>query len=627
MGRDPHETMDDSGGGRMGDGFDRVTTVLFLISLVALAPAVGVAADDPAATIERLPVHVETLDDPPAPTAARDDPSARTPGMRAQLGGFVSIQVNVDGAGQNIVGDAGNEPSIAIDPLNPDNIVIGWRQFDNVASNFRQAGWAFSNDGGQSWTFPGVIEPGIFRSDPVLDTDSTGTFYYNSLKNDFSMDVFKSFDAGQSWPDDAPAFGGDKNWMAVDKTGGVGDGQVYGTWQRNFNCCGLSVFTRSTDGAASFEFPVPVTNTPSFGTMAVGPDGTVYSSGVREADLVNFAVSRSTDARDSGSSPTFSGVLVPLGGTMGFSSGPNPAGLLGQANVAIDASGGSSDGNVYLLSSVNPSGSDPLDVFLARSTDGGATWAAPVRVNDDAQASGAYQWFGTLSVAPNGRLDAVWNDNRNSGQTNISELFYAYSWDAGDSWLGNVPVSPSFDSFVGWPNQNKLGDYYTMISDAAGGSLAWAATFNGEQDVYFLRVFPDCNDNGTSDVDDIAGGGSSDVDGNNIPDECEGGLLLSSPDPGLPGQINSLTAAGAGAGNRVAFVRGTAAGIFPAPGCPGVNLGIDSPKRMGQEVADGAGEAVLTVSFPGSISGQTALFQAFDRVDCTVSNVVTFVFP
>ena len=597
-----------------------------LTGLLALALSVTAGAESEL-ELTAAAVHVETLDDPPAASAARDDPSARTPGMRARRGGFVSVQVNVDGAGQNIVGDAGNEPSIAIDPLNPDSIVIGWRQFDNVASNFRQAGWAFSNDGGQSWTFPGVIEPGIFRSDPVLDTDSTGTFYYNSLKNDFSMDVFKSFDGGQSWPDDAPAFGGDKNWMAVDKTGGVGDGHVYGTWQRNFNCCGLSVFTRSTDGAASFEFPVPVTNTPSFGTMAVGPDGTVYSSGVREADLVNFAVSRSTDARDSGSSPTFSGVLVPLGGTMGFSSGPNPAGLLGQANVAVDASGGPTDGNVYLLSSVNPSGSDPLDVFFARSTDGGATWAPPVRVNDDAQASGMYQWFGTLSVAPNGRLDAVWNDNRNSGQTNISELFYAYSWDAGDTWLGNVPVSPSFDSFVGWPNQNKLGDYYTMISDASGGSLAWAATFNGEQDVYFLRVFPDCNDNGTSDVDDILGGGSSDSDGNNIPDECEDGLLLSEPDPGLPGQLNSWTATGAGAGNRVAYVRGSAAGTFPAPGCPGVDLGIDSPKRMGQVVADGAGTAVLSVAVPGGLSGETTLFQAFDRGDCTVSNVVSFTFP
>ncbi len=601
------------------------------VASVAIVGAAGVGlvvAEEPEATLDRYTVHVEAPDDPPAPSAARDDASARTPGMRALRGSFVSVQVNVDGAGQNIVGDAGNEPSIAIDPLDPDNIAIGWRQFDNVVSNFRQAGWAFSHDGGQSWTFPGVIEPGVFRSDPVLDTDATGTFFYNSLKSDFSMDVFESLDSAQSWPSGVPAFGGDKNWMVIDKSGGIGDGHIYGTWQVNFNCCGSNVMTRSTDGGASFEFPVPVTDTPSFGTMAVGPDGTLYSTGVRNADLTNFAVARSTDAQDSGASPTFSGVLVDLGGTMGFAGGPNPAGLLGQANVAVDASGGATDGNVYLLSSVNPPGSDPLDVFVARSEDGGATWAPPVRVNDDPQASGAYQWFGTLSVAPNGRLDAVWNDNRNSGQTNVSELFYAYSWDAGETWLGNEPVSPSFDSFVGWPNQNKLGDYYTMISDASAGNLAWAATFNGEQDVYFLRVFPDCNDNGTSDVDDIDGGGSSDTDGNNIPDECEGGgLLLSEPAPGLPGQLNTWTVTGAGAGNRVAFVRGSAAGTFPAPGCAGVDLAIDSPTRMGQTLADGGGSAALSATIPGGASGRAVLFQAFDRADCTVSNVVSFTFP
>ena len=60
----------------------------------------------------------------------------------------------------------------------------------------------------------------------------------------------------------------------------------------------------------------------------------------------------------------------------------------------------------------------------------------------------------------------------------------------GSTWLGNLPVSPPFDSFVGFPNQNKIGDYYTLVSDETGAHVAYAATFNGEQDVYYLRVFP-----------------------------------------------------------------------------------------------------------------------------------------
>ncbi|MDX1702502.1 MAG: hypothetical protein R3250_17870, partial [Melioribacteraceae bacterium] len=73
---------------------------------------------------------------------------------------FVSVQVNVDSLGMNIIGDAANEPSITVDPASPDNMAIGWRQFDTISSNFRQAGYGYSTDGGQTWT-TGIIEPGI----------------------------------------------------------------------------------------------------------------------------------------------------------------------------------------------------------------------------------------------------------------------------------------------------------------------------------------------------------------------------------------------------------------------------------------------------------------------------------
>src|SRR3954469_22447477 len=60
------------------------------------------------------------------------------------------VQVNVNSLGQDIVGDAANEPSIAVDPTNPNRMAIGWRQFNTISSNFRQAGVA--TNGGQTWT-------------------------------------------------------------------------------------------------------------------------------------------------------------------------------------------------------------------------------------------------------------------------------------------------------------------------------------------------------------------------------------------------------------------------------------------------------------------------------------------
>ena len=42
----------------------------------------------------------------------------------------ISHQVNVNAAGQNIAGDAANEPTICIDPTNPNRMAVGWRQLD-----------------------------------------------------------------------------------------------------------------------------------------------------------------------------------------------------------------------------------------------------------------------------------------------------------------------------------------------------------------------------------------------------------------------------------------------------------------------------------------------------------------
>ncbi len=434
------------------------------------------------------------------------------------------VQANVDGAGNNIPGDAANESSIAVDPTAPNRLVIGWRQFDTIQSNFRQAGWAYSHDGGRSWTFPGVIQPGFFRSDPVLGADAEGTFYYCSLGGNFSVQFFKSFDSGVSWGPPLSAFGGDKQWFSIDRTGGIGHGNIYLAWNNNAACCGDSTFTRSLDAADTFMDPIEIFGFPIFGTNDVGPDGAVYVAGLYSDpyDPSIFLCEKSSSAQDPGPSPAFEqGAIVDMGGLQVLGGDPNPAGLLGQAQVAVDHSGGPTAGNVYMLCSVNPPGFDPMDVMLARSTDGGVTFDPPVRVNDDAPGADKWQWFGTMSVAPNGRIDVIFNDTRGSAQPNLSVLYYSFSTDGGVSFSPNVPLSATFDSWVGWPNQAKLGDYYQLISDRVGAHLAWAATFNGEQDVYYLRIGEyDCNDNGIPDPDDIKGG-AGDCDGNGIPDVCE----------------------------------------------------------------------------------------------------------
>ncbi len=446
-----------------------------------------------------------------------------SPAMRFEYanGRYTTVQVNVNSQGDNIVGDAGNEPSLAIDPTNPDRIVIGWRQFDSVGSNFREAGRGYSTDGGQTWTFPGVLTNGTFRSDPVLGANSAGTIFYYSLKNTFLCDMFRSTDGGVTFGSAIAAQGGDKAWMTIDTRGQMGDGHIYISWSTAAGCCGDRIFTRSTNGGTSYLNPITLPNSPVWGTLAVAANGDLYVVG--SDGFSTFMVDRSTNADDPNQNPSFSSVNggVNMGGTVLFGGGPNPDGLGGQLWVGIDNSGGPRNGNLYMLSSLDPSGSDPANVFFVRSTNGGTNWSSPVKVNDDSSTT-AWQWFGTMSVAPSGRIDAVWNDTRNTGNTFRCQTFYSYSTDGGATWAPNEATGPIWDSSVGWPQQNKIGDYYHMISDDLGGNLAYAATFNNEQDVYYMRIAVDCNGNGIHDGDDIASGNSSDANHNRIPDECEG---------------------------------------------------------------------------------------------------------
>jgi len=425
-----------------------------------------------------------------------------SPRMISQFGVFTSYQANVDANGQNIVGDAANECSISVDPTDGNKMAIGWRQFNSVLSNFRQGGWGYTTDAGVHWTFPGVLQDNVFRSDPVTDSNETGTFFYLSLMGDFCENMYRSTNGGQSWAElqpDGQAEGGDKQWFTIDKTNGPGHGFQYQA-SDGINCSGSGVqFQRSTDGGITWQAPIiipPGNDSPTDGTLDVDTNGNLFIGG--EGSSTFYCV-RSSNAQFGGQTPTFDQVTpVDMGGVLA-GGGINPAGLDGMLFLAIDRSGGSTNNNIYMLASVDPTGFgfNPTDVMFVRSTDGGQTFSAPVRVNDDPVDPNKWHWFGTFSVAPNGRLDAVWYDTRNAANNTDSQLFYSFSTDAGITWSLNVAVSNPFNPSEGYPQQDKIGDYITMVSDETGGNVAYSATFNfnpnrnqHEEDVYYVRVFP-----------------------------------------------------------------------------------------------------------------------------------------
>ena len=474
----------------------RRSTVLFLLLICLAVPIAPSSSSAQPAPIwkpqEREPL--EKYDNPPAVPRKIET----SPRMVSRLGSFVSYQVNVDASGNNIIGDAANECSISVDPTNLSTMAIGWRQFDDVTSNFRQAGYGYTTDGGLTWAFPGVLEPGFFRSDPVTQSDEAGSFFYDSLRTDgfsfFCTDIWSSTSGGASWSlisGEQGAIGGDKQWFTIDKTGGPGHHFQYQAFDQS-NCAG-GLFNRSTDAGVEWETPVDIPNEPIFGTLDVDSNGNLYVGG--EGSI--FYCARSSNAQIGGQTPTFDQITpVDMGGDLS-GGGINPAGLDGQCFLAVDHSGTATNNYVYMLASVLPPGQSTTEVMFVRSTDGGLTFSAPLRVNDDTNHQSKWHWFGTFSVSPNGRLDAVWYDTRNAANNTDSQLFYSFSTDAGVTWSANVAVSNSFNPSEGYPNQDKIGDYITIVSDETGGNVAYSATFNfnpnngqHEEDVYYVRVFP-----------------------------------------------------------------------------------------------------------------------------------------
>src|SRR5215467_8634450 len=119
-----------------------LATVISLVSLVW--PASAFAQTQASHVNPKEPL--EKYDMPPAYIYRLET----SPRMISVYDFFTSYQVNVDAGGNNIVGDAANEPAIAVDPTDGNKMAIGWRQFDSVLSNFRQGGWGYTTDAGIS---------------------------------------------------------------------------------------------------------------------------------------------------------------------------------------------------------------------------------------------------------------------------------------------------------------------------------------------------------------------------------------------------------------------------------------------------------------------------------------------
>jgi Bacterial Ig-like domain (group 2) len=413
--------------------------------------------------------------------------------------------VLVNDANKGSVPDiAQREPSIAVFGA---HIVVGWNDrtiaFGQTLRGIKSGvGYGFSIDGGATFRDAGEVGSSHWGSDPSVAVDRSGNFYFglfDLLPGSSTIDrvaVFKSTDGGATFLQSASASGNvdnqsginDKPTVVVDNTGGRFDGNVYASWALAKGVLNI-LFSRSTDGGASFSSPIQLSDGTSdnLSIPVVGPAGEVYVAWVDQAQLPqsgNIFVRKSTDGGVSFAQAVLVATVIPAGELEADTQQYCGRVLKGSLSagrapiIAVDRSGGPNSGTVYVVFSSHGAGNDRADVYLTRSSDGGATWSTPSRLNDDATAND--QWMPFVAVAPNGSVAVSWYDRRLDDQNLLIDLFMRISTTGGASFGPNLKITgvsfppPGIDRTLGVPQYTcYMSSYNWIAADAANFYLVW----------------------------------------------------------------------------------------------------------------------------------------------------------
>lgn len=359
-----------------------------------------------------------------------------------------------------------NEPSIMMDPNNPNILVAGSNLFFYYTSN----------DGGLTWSSNKLNSSYGVWGDPVIDIDTNGNFYFFHLSNTPGGSWIdrivcqKSIDNGNTWSDGTyTGLDGnkvqDKQWSAIDRN----NNNIYLTWtefdeygSENILDSSRILFSKSLDEGETWSDAKQINlnsgncidgdSTVEGATPTIGPNGELYVSWAGPNGLV---FNRSTDEGETWLIEEIFVDSMP-GGWAYYIPGLQRAN--GLPVTKCDLSGGVNHGTIYINWSDQLNGSNDTDIWLIKSTDGGDTWSNRIRVNDDN--SKKHQFLTWMDVdQTNGNLFFVFYDRRNYDDTQ-TDVYMATSTDGGATF-SNTRISES--PFVPFESV-FFGDYTNVVA-------------------------------------------------------------------------------------------------------------------------------------------------------------------
>jgi hypothetical protein len=372
----------------------------------------------------------------------------------------------------------GNEPSIAVNPNNPQQVV----------AVFQPAAVAYSTDGGQTFALADLplVEGWRGGGDVSVTFDNKGCVYLSTLHFDKlgsasywahgagrnGIFVHRSADGGKTWDKDAAtvkAFqGNEPNIQWEDMPRVFADarphspyaGNVYVGWIEWQLDQSIILFTRSTDGGKTFAQPMRISthaglprddNGGLVGFVGVvGTDGTI-SAVWNDGETITF-----TQSHDGGRTFTPSRAVVDVappyfGGAGGI---PGVSRAMGFPQIGVGRPKGKQAAPLYVAWSDYRNGD--IDVFCASSADDGRTWSKPVRVNSDPIHDGIDQFFQWMTVDPvTGDVYVQFYDRRDDPANRKTGFTLARSTDGGETFVNYAWAERPFES----QQPAFLGDY------------------------------------------------------------------------------------------------------------------------------------------------------------------------
>jgi len=383
-----------------------------------------------------------------------------------------------------------NEPSICINPKNTNQIVAG------TNLNF----YFYSTNAGLNWTKATLTSTYSVWGDPAITADTAGNFYYGHLTNSsgsYFIDrivVQKSTNGGMNWSNGSfagyiPPKQQDKEWLCVDPR----NNNIYMTWTQ-FDSYGSSspsdsstiLFSRSTDAGTTWSSALRINkkagdcvdedNTVEGAVPCTGPNGEIYVSWSGPSGIV---LNKSTDGGLNWLSEDKFITTQPGGWDYAI---PGIYRANGLPITACDISNGPYRGTLYVNWSDQRNGAADTDVFLIKSTDGGNTWSAVKRVNDDP--AGKQQFFTWMTIdQTTGYLYFVYYDRRNY-TNNQTDVYMAKSTDGGETFtnfkVSATPFTPTSSVF--------FGDYTNISAVNNKVRPIWARLDNSTMSIYTAIV-------------------------------------------------------------------------------------------------------------------------------------------